>query len=116
MRLRYSAVNGAVACTAKRKTITRAIESIGARQVSNLQPDRFAPARSRRCYSQNNRLALLLRILILSSSHSGMVSIHCTAGLLATNGRSTANKMPSMPLAITQQSSAGLEKLPLMVM
>jgi hypothetical protein len=35
-------------------------------------------------YILNSRLALPLKILVLSSSHSGTVSIHCTAGLLAT--------------------------------
>src|SRR5919108_3691977 len=67
-------------------------------------------------YILNSRLALPLRILTLSSSHSGTVSIHCTAGLLATNGQSTANRMRSMPISMTQHSSAGLEKLPLVVM
>src|SRR5262245_19328478 len=67
-------------------------------------------------YILKSRLALPLKILVLSSSHSGTVSIHCTAGLLATKGQSTANRMRSMPISITQHNSAGLEKLPLVVM
>src|SRR5262249_34758079 len=67
-------------------------------------------------YILNSRLALPLKILVLSSSHSGTVSIHCTAGLLATKGQSTANRIRSMPISITQHNSAGLEKLPLVVM
>src|SRR5262249_60720094 len=35
-------------------------------------------------YIRKSRLALPLRILPLSSSHSGTVSIHCIAGLLVT--------------------------------
>src|SRR5262249_30070329 len=67
-------------------------------------------------YMRKSRLALPLKILILSSAHSGTVSIHCTAGLLATKGQSTTNRMRSMPISITQHNSAGLEKLPLVVM
>src|SRR5262249_10252068 len=67
-------------------------------------------------YMRNSRLALPLRIFALSSSHSGTVSIHCTPGLLATKGQSTANRMRSIPISMTQHSSAGLEKLPLVVM
>src|SRR5262249_3846355 len=67
-------------------------------------------------YMRNKRLALPLRIFTLSSSHSGTVSIHCAAGLLATKGQSTANRMRSMPISMTQHNSAGLEKLPLVVM
>ena len=48
-------------------------------------------------YIRNRRWALPLRILTLSSSQSGMVSIQSTAGWLATNGQSTANKTRSMP-------------------
>src|SRR5262249_36320766 len=61
----------------------------------------------------NRRLALQERILALSSSHSGTDSIHLVPGGLGTKGQSTANKMRSMPISMTQQSSAGLEKLPL---
>ena len=39
-----------------------------------------------RPYSRSSRLAFPLRSLTLSSSHSGMVGIQSTAGLLATNG------------------------------
>ena len=46
---------------------------------------------------------------------NGTVSIHCTAGLFATNGQSTANRIRSMPSSMTQHSSAGLEKKPLEV-
>src|SRR5215472_2049494 len=67
-------------------------------------------------YILKSRLALPLKILVLSSSHSGTLSIHCTAGLLATKGQSTANRRRSMPISITQHNSAGLEKLPLVVM
>src|SRR5262249_11270027 len=67
-------------------------------------------------YMRNSRLALPLRIFALSSSHSGTVSIHWTPGLLATKGQSTANRIRSMPISMTQHNSAGLEKLPLVVM
>src|SRR5215475_14387060 len=52
------------------------------------------------------------RIFALSSSHSGTLSIQRVPGGLGTNGQSIANKMRSMPISITQQSNAGLEKLP----
>ena len=115
-----------------------------AREDSNLQPDRYersaltielqartgsaqtpehiasrgrndwqSPATRR--YIRSNRLALPLRIFALSSSHSGTVSIHSTPGGLATNGQSTANRMRSTPISCTQHISAGLEKLPLVV-
>src|SRR5262245_14614783 len=58
-------------------------------------------------------LALPLRILILSSSDSGIVSTHCVPVVLTTNGQSTANRMRSTPISITVQSKAGLEKKPL---
>jgi len=67
-------------------------------------------------HNRNNRLALPLSILILSSSHRGTLLIHSTAGGLGTNGQSTANRMRSMPSSITQHRSAGLEKFPLVVM
>src|SRR6266404_7661507 len=67
-------------------------------------------------YILKSRLALPLKILVLSSLHSGTLSIHCTAGLLATKGQSTANRIRSMPISMTQHNSAGLEKLPLVVM
>ena len=51
----------------------------------------------------------------LSSSHSGTDSIHLVPGGFGTNGQSTANRMRSMPISITQHNSAGLEKLPLVV-
>src|ERR1051325_2334792 len=76
---------------------------------------RILPAQSAR-YILNRRLALPLNILALSSSDSGMPAIHSTAGLLScTNGQSTANSMWSTPISITQHSSAGLEKKPLVV-
>ena len=39
----------------------------------------------------------------------------CRPACSATNGQSTANRIRSTPISITQQSSAGLEKLPLVV-
>src|SRR5580704_16853453 len=41
----------------------------------------------------NKRLALPLRILALSSSDSGTVCIHSSAGGFMTNGQSTANRI-----------------------
>src|SRR5271155_307577 len=64
----------------------------------------------------NSRLALPDRIFALSSSQSGTLSIQSVAGGLATNGQSTANRIWSTPISMTQHSSAGLEKLPLVVM
>src|SRR5689334_22380504 len=66
-------------------------------------------------YSRSSRLALPLNIFALSSSHSGTVFIHSTPGGLTTNGQSTANRMRSTPISWTQHISAGLEKLPLVV-
>src|SRR5262249_30296864 len=83
------------------------------RRERQSRPARTADAQN---YILKSRLALALKILILSSSHSGTVCIHCTAGLLATKGQSTANRILSMPISITQHNSAGLEKLPLVVM
>ena len=65
---------------------------------------------------RKSRLALPERILALFSSHNGTFCIHSVAGRFATNGKSTANRIWSTPISITQQSSAGLEKLPLVVM
>jgi hypothetical protein len=62
------------------------------------------------------RRAFPLNSFTLSSSHSGTVSIHAVAGLFSTNGQSTANSTRSIPISITEHSSAGLEKLPLVVM
>src|SRR5262249_21843999 len=76
----------------------------------------FARERATAGYMRNSRLSLPLRIHSLSASHSGTVAIHCTPGLLATKGQSTANRMRSIPISMTQHSSAGLEKLPLVVM
>src|ERR1700719_3045751 len=107
-----------------------------AREDSNLQPDRYERSAltielRARCASspgtghttrmrseqmvhiRNSRLALPLRIFALSSSQSATEFIQSTAGLLGTNGQSTANRMRSMPTSITQHNSAGLEKLPL---
>ena len=41
----------------------------------------------------NSRFALPERILALSSSHSGTLSIHWVAGGFGTNGQSTANRI-----------------------
>jgi hypothetical protein len=49
-----------------------------------------APRNDTYIYIRSRRLALPLRILALSSSHSGTVSIHCVPGMLAMNGQSTA--------------------------
>src|SRR5258707_1034723 len=112
-----------------------------ARQDSNLQPDRYErsaltielqarlseipagahsiPHRNSRrrgpAYIRSSRLALPLNILALSSSHSGTVFIQSTPGGFITNGQSTANRMRSTPISWTQHISAGLEKLPLVV-
>src|SRR3954451_15625127 len=111
-----------------------------AREDSNLQPDRYersaltielqarferhagapsiadrAPQRAAGGYIRSSRLALPLNIFALSSSHSGTVFIHSTPGGLTTNGQSTANRMRSTPISWTQHISAGLEKLPLVV-
>src|SRR3954464_10968060 len=63
-------------------------------------------------YILSSRLALPLKIFALSSSQSGTVFIHSTPGGLTTNGQSTANRMRSTPISCTQHISAGLEKLP----
>src|SRR5215831_8649656 len=68
------------------------------------------PARPGVSHIFSSRWALPERILALSSSHSGTDSIHLVPGGFGTNGQSTANRMRSMPISITQQSSAGLEK------
>src|SRR4029079_17207041 len=106
-----------------------------AREDSNLQPDRYERSaltielqarnatrtlyrigqRGARCYILNSRLALPLNIFALSSSQSGTVFIQSTPGGLGTNGQSTAKRMRSAPSSCTQHSSAGLEKLPLVV-
>src|SRR3954464_6488435 len=74
-----------------------------------------APQRAAGDYIRSNRLALPLKIFALSSSHSGTVFIQSTPGGLTTNGQSTANRMRSTPISWTQHISAGLEKLPLVV-
>src|SRR5262245_59926383 len=73
------------------------------------------PRRSRPGQSFSSRFALPLRIFALSSSHSGTVFIHSTPGGLTTNGQSMANRIRSTPISCTQHISAGLEKLPLVV-
>src|ERR1700732_2731839 len=57
---------------------------------ASLAPSLCAPYER---HNRNNRLALPLSILILSSSHRGTLLIHSTAGGLGTNGQSTANSM-----------------------
>ena len=44
-----------------------------------------------------------------ASSHTGTVCIHSAAGLLATNGQWTANRMRSMPSSIHALETAGVE-------
>ena len=56
---------------------------------------------------RNSRLAFPLRIFALSSSQSGTLSIQRVPGGLGTNGQSIANRIRSMPIYITQPSSAG---------
>src|SRR6516165_7610328 len=66
------------------------------RRERQSRPARTADAQD---YILKSRLALPLKILILSSSHNGTVCFHCTAGLLATKGQSTANRIRSMPIS-----------------
>ena len=66
-------------------------------------------------HNRSRRWALPLRILALSSSESGTVCIQSTAGGFITKGQSTAKRMWSTPISITQHRSAGLEKKPLVV-
>src|SRR5579862_63546 len=72
--------------------------------------------RSVTTYMRSNRFALPERILALSSAESSTVAIQSIAGGFITNGQSTANRMWSTPISMTQHNSAGLEKLPLVVM
>ena len=85
-------------------------------QGSNLE--RRAPKSEARMfpgYSRNSRWLLPLKIFALSPSDSGMSFIQSVAGGLSTKGQSTANRIWSTPISMTQHSSAGLEKLPLVV-
>jgi hypothetical protein len=50
------------------------------------------------------------------SSQAARSLSNCTAGVLATNGQSTVIRIRSMLSSITQHNSAGLKKLPLVVM
>src|ERR1700733_3206035 len=67
-------------------------------------------------YMRSTRFALPPSIFALSSSQIGAVTIHWVAGAFSTNGQSTANRIRSIPISIMQHNSAGLEKLPLVVM
>ena len=63
----------------------------------------------------SRRLALPLKILVLSSAESWSSFIHFVPGTFCTKGQSTENRIRSTPSSIMEQSSAGVEKLPLVV-
>src|SRR5947209_18450151 len=114
LRAPESEMRDPIHCVPARGNCVASQRDLSRRRWGHANP--AASSRAEQCYIPNSRLALPLRIFALSSSRRGTVSIHCTAGLLATKGQSTANRIRSMPISITQHNSAGLEKLPLVVM